>query len=82
MPDSIPFNINILTQIFDTIANLLNKEIVTLNSILLTQIIALMKMNKKPTFLEQFIDITMKIAYFFQKLQSFRKQFNSKYEIS
>ena len=78
---SIPFNINILTQIFDTIANLLNKEIVTLNSILLTQIIALMKMNKKPTFLEQFIDITMKIAYFFQKLQSFRKQFNSKYEI-
>ena len=78
---SIPFNINILTKLFDLILFLLNQEIVSLCSILLTQIIALLKMNKKPKFLAQFIDITNKIMYFFQQLKKFRKQIGSKYEI-
>ena len=78
---SIPFNINILHKLFDLITNLLNQEIVSLCSILLTQIIALLKMNKQPKCLGQFIDITIKITYFFQKLKMFRKQIGSNYEI-
>jgi len=78
---SLPFNTNLLTQILDLISTLLNQEIVSLCSILLTQIIALMKMSKQPKFLEQFIEITNKIAYYFQKLKSFRKQINSNHEI-
>ena len=78
---ALPFNTNILTQILDLISNLLNQEIVSLCSILLTQIIALMKMNKQPQFLGQFIEITIKITYIFQKLKTCRKQINSKHEI-
>ena len=78
---SIPFNENAIINIIDIIIYLINQEIVSLCSILLTQIIALLKLNKKPTILEQFIDITLKISYFFKKLKNFRKQINSKYEI-
>ena len=78
---SLPFNANILTKILDLISTLLNQEIVSLCSILLTLIIALMKMDKQPKFLGQFIEITIKITYFFQKLKAYRKQINSKYEI-
>ena len=78
---SIPFNINILTKLLDLISYLLNQEIVSLCSILLTQIIALLKMNKPPKILGQFIDITIKVTFFCQKLKMFRKQIGSKYEI-
>ena len=78
---SIPFNENIIIKIVDLNIYLLNQEMVSLCSILLTQIIALLKLNKKPNFLEQFIDITLKVSYFFQKLKNFRKQIDSKYEI-
>jgi hypothetical protein len=78
---SLPFNANILTKILDLISTLLNQEIVSLCSILLTQIIALMKMDKQPKFLSKFIEITIKITYFFQKLKAYRKQVNSNHEI-
>ena len=78
---SLPFNTNLLTRILDIISTLLNQEIVSLCSILLTQIIALMKMNQQPKFLDQFIEITNKITYFFQKLKTYRKQIKSEHEI-
>ena len=78
---SIPFNTNILVHIFDLITNILNQEIVSLCSILLTQLVALQKINKPPYFIDQFIDITLKTTYFFQKLKLMRKQIESKYQI-
>lgn len=78
---SIPFNGNIFIHIFDLIAYLLNKEIVSLGSILFIQIIALLKMNRPVKFLGQFTELILKTSFFFQKLKIFRKQIGSKNDI-
>ena len=54
--NSIPFHHTIISKILDAISNLLNKELVSLCSILLIQLISLRKKNKNFDFISQFID--------------------------
>ena len=77
----IPFKNTIITQIFDSISNILNKELVSLCSILLIQLFFLRKKGKNFDFFPKFIETVENSANFLKDLEKYRKEIKSKYEV-
>ena len=77
----IPFNNTIIPQIFDLISNILNKELVSLGSILLIQLFFLKKKNKNFDFFSKFIETVENSSNILKNLEKYRKEINSKYEV-
>ena len=79
--ETIPFDNKTISQILDSIADLLNQEIVSLCSILFIQLIVLKKQNKNFDFFSGFIDKVDKASKYLKSLETKRKEINSKYKI-
>ena len=77
----VPFQNKEISQILDSISDLLNQEIVSLCSILLIQLIVLKKQNKNFDFFSGFMDKVKKTSEYFKTLEANRKEINSKFKI-
>ena len=77
----IPFQNETISTINELIFNLMNKENVSLCSILLIQLIVLRNKNKNLDFFSKFVEIVEKSAKFFNDLKNKRKEKNPQFEV-
>ena len=79
--ESIPFNNESISSIVDMIFDILNKEIVSLCSILLIQLIFLRKRGENFEFFSSFIETLKKSDKFLKNLEMTSKKMNSKFKV-